>query len=232
MDFIGKIDTYPRSSKDHLDGRYFGVVLKGKAGVYEQPLYLEMVEGAKRIHVPAPINTMYNGKQFCRVVFVTPETSHSMLLIINHDKSHAKIWNFVENRKDEAVFHEVAKTVFSNMLPWRHEYRTDYMYRIVKEKDMCNAYVLEKVLQHFIEFRESDIRRFATAIEENYASLLSGEPEKEQGSGHHGHGYHGHGHHHYGGFYPGYYGYCPGFYPGAGLLGGLALGTALGAAAF
>ena len=227
-----------------LDGRYIALVLADVPEFHKQVIHIDLEFDAAQGLMHADIRgsaAISEGMNIVRVVIESPTESHSALVWID-TRSQTIVYSDVVEQGDKlALEHNKAvdkliKDFYSHL---NYTYSRDVA--IVKLEDdpncemfgYCNAYVIKQVLDYVAdaEFDPSEIRRFAGAIEKEYAHLLdpNTEPEVEYRGGRGGYGGgRGYGGRGYGGYGRGGYGYGgAGLGLGLGVLGGVALGSAI-----
>ena len=203
----------------YLDGRYIAVVLQDVREFHKEPITISAQFDKNFELVSANIRaavTLHDGMNIIRVVIVTPMMSHSALLWI--DKREGTItFSDVRTHGADKEYREAVDKVVKELLRdlfkhLKYTFSMDVAYVPEPTKltgcakfGYCNAYVIKQVLDYLDNknFDPSDIRRFAATVEREYGHLLDSRtaPEEEY--------------------------YIGGLGLGLGLLGGVAIGSAI-----
>lgn len=236
-----RLDSYVLSKntdKCYLDGRYFNLVLSEYSGLLTNPMIITIRKRAEeKIYINMAQSNVDTSKVgLLKLIIDLPDHKHTNLLLLDYQNKRA--YRFEPLGHEGPYFQKINELVeeyldfFLNMdlevINVPIDEALDVKNPKCKMSGFCNAYVIMYAYA-FLRSKPFDpynILKFAQKVEEVYGPLTEGREQIEYGYDR-GHGGYNRG---YGGYNRGYGGYGAGYGTGGALLGGLLLGSALGAA--
>jgi hypothetical protein len=220
FEILDNYESYPPTKSCYLDGRYVDLVLKDVEEFSRHPIKIKIIQDkdGKVIEnvIKSKMIEIKEGMNIIRVIIKSTYTIHSALLWLNTDNMVAIFTNIVHSK--EQIIENLKQTVYRLIEEYINVFGNwDFDVDEIKTPKLnindsctasgfCNAYVIKQVLDYAnnaVYDPNVDILRFAAAIEANYSKFLNPneEPEVE---------------------------YFFGLGLGIGLLGGFAIGGAIG----
>ena len=234
-DHLINYNKYPCSKSCFLDGRYFNLVLRPLyKGIITSPLIIKIKQHDCELHAKIKCKidlTQLKGDclKIVRVIIHAEQIRHSALLFFNPSTRECWFWNPVMNETHSVIDLIIIQKIKEylcldkHMLNIKKTVINESIDENCDESGYCNAYIIMYVLCWLrdIELCLDNVKKFMYCIEKYYCRDLIGSPDIEYRYGRRGYG--GYGRRGYGG---------TGLGLGLGLLGGIALGSALAAPAY
>lgn len=220
FDILRNYKQYDKTQSCFLDGRYINIVLKGVNGFISTPINISIALDKNGDVLAKSIQSNFfplrDGINIIRVRIKTTHMSHSALLWIDMSSKEALYTDVVSDTKlpdhinvTHNVIDELIKTYLNQLGIFDVSVSREKVPNINQASSCerygyCNAFVIKQVYDYVnnTSFDPLNILRFAAAIEHNFSSLLDDNTPVEEE-------------------------YFIGLGLGLGLLGGVALGSAL-----
>jgi len=196
---------YDDTESCYLDGRYFNAVLKPffNKGVSNTPVRVTLGPNKESVmwsHEWKGLESFNKSIKtyFIRVIIQLKNVRHAALLIIDSNSKQIILWNPVsikgadEHSKYFSDLQNMIKELFVDFVDTfglkDYEFVTEnYKVKLEKStescpiKGYCNAYVIKYILDWIDDndYDSSDIKKFASAIQDKYSQDLTGDPDVE-----------------------------------------------------
>ena len=189
---LANYKKYKESKSCYLDGRYFNLVFQNYPGLIVNPLYINIDENMNVTVMMANSIILSDYVGLLRVIVTAPNIRHSLLVVLDHEKKHA--WIYDPDFHSRPDFHVmVIDSIISYVRNFNgfEDYEFSEMVVDSPEEEpvpgcnisgSCNGLVILFAyrLLNEEEFTDDDvknIRKFMSAVEENYKLPLGGSVE-------------------------------------------------------